>query len=133
MVITKETYHKWMYKPQNLGGKESKELLQLTKEHPYCQSSQLLFLRSLHNEESIQFNKQLKIAAAFAGDRQQLFYLITKKDKRHQQKPFVKKEEIITNKQNETKEHLRIGQPLEFNSEEKHSFSEWLKLSSQTD
>ncbi|MBF90952.1 MAG: hypothetical protein CMP75_04240 [Flavobacteriales bacterium] len=130
MVITKETYHQWMRNPQNLGGKESEELLQLTKEHPYCQSSQLLFLKSLHNEDSIQFNKQLKYAAAFVGDRQQLFYLITEKDKRHQQKPIIKKEEtIVVAKKEETKELLRIGQPLQFDTEEKHSFSEWLKLS----
>ena len=130
MVITKETYHQWMHNPQDLSGKENEELLQLTKEHPYCQSSQLLFLKSLHNENSIQFNKQLKIAAAFAGDRRQLFYLITEKDKRHQQKPIVKKEEkIVVTKKEEAKEQLGIGQPLKFDTEEKHSFSEWLKLS----
>ena len=28
-----------------------------------------------------------------------------------------------------TKEQLGIGQPLQFDTEEKHSFSEWLKLS----
>lgn len=130
MVITKETYHKWMYNPQNLGGKESEKLLQLTKEYPYCQSSQLLLLKSLHNEDSIKFNIQLKYAAAFAADRQQLFYLITEKNKRHQQKPIVKKKEtIVTISNEEAKEQLGIGKPLQFDNEEKHSFSEWLKLS----
>ena len=129
MVITKETYHHWMQNQQNLGDKECNELLQLTKEYPYCQSSQLLLLKSLHNQESIHFNKQLKYAAAFAGDRQQLFYFITEKDKRHQQKPIVKKNEIIVVEKEETKELLGIGQPLQFDTEEKHSFSEWLKLS----
>ena len=127
--MTKETYHQWMHNPQNLGAKESKELLQLTKDHPYCQSSQLLFLKSLHNENSIQFNKQLKIAAAFAGERQQLFYLVTEKDKRHQQKPIINKKEPIVVSTNEiAKQKLGIGQPLQFNTKEKHSFSEWLKL-----
>ena len=127
--MTKETYHQWMHNPQNLGAKESKELLQLTKDHPYCQSSQLLFLKSLHNENSIQFNKQLKIAAAFAGERQQLFYLVTEKDKRHQQKPIINKKETIVVSTNEiAKQKLGIGQPLQFNTKEKHSFSEWLKL-----
>ena len=102
MVITKETYHQWMHNPQNLGAKEIEDLLQLTKEHPYCQSSQLLYLKSLHNEDSIQFNKQLKIAAAYAGERQQLFYFITGKDKRHQQKPIIKKEETIVVTNNDT-------------------------------
>ena len=129
MVITKETYHNWMLNPKNLGAIESNELLQLTKEHPYCQSSQLLFLKSLHNQESIHFNKQLKFAAAIAGDRQQLFYLITEKDKRHKQKPIVKKNEKIVIEKEKAKEQLGIGQPLQFDNEEKHSFSEWLKLS----
>jgi len=129
LVITKETYHQWMHNPQSLGSKESEELLQLTKDHPYCQSSQLLFLKSLHNEDSIQLNKQLKYAAAFAGDRQQLFYLITEKDKRHQQKPIIKKQEAIFVTKKEAKEQLGIGQPLQFDTKEKHSFSEWLKLS----
>ena len=129
MVITKETYHNWMLNPQNLRVIESNELLQLTKKYPYCQSSQLLFLKSLHNQESIHFNKQLRYAAAFAGDRQQLFYLITEKDKRHQQKPIVKKNETVIVEKKETKEQLGIGQPLQFDTEEKHSFSEWLKLS----
>jgi len=130
LVITKETYHQWLHNPQNLNGKESEELLQLTIEYPYCQSSQLLFLKSLHNENSIRFNRQLKISAAFAGDRQQLFYLITAKDKRHQEKPIVKKEKIIiVTKKEEAKVQLGIGQPLQFDTKEKHSFSEWLKLS----
>lgn len=119
-----------MHKPQDLSGKESAELLHLSKDYPYCQSSQLLFVKSLHNEDSIHFNKQLKIAAAFAGDRQKLFYLITEKNKRHEQKPIVKKEEIIVvTKKEGSKEKLGIGQPLQFDTEEKHSFSEWLKLS----
>ena len=131
MVIKKETYHHWIQNPKGLSSKESEELLQLTKEYPYCQSSQLLFLKSLHNENSIQFNKQLKITTAFAGDRQQLFYLITENDKRHQAKPVAKKKEIIAVKldKKDTKEQLGIGQPLQFNTEEKHSFNEWLKLS----
>ena len=130
MVITKETYHQWMHNPQNLGGKQSGELLKLTKEYPYCQSSQLLFLKSLHNEDSIKFNTQLKYAAAFAADRQQLFYLITEKNKRHQQKPIVKKKEtIVVTSKEKAKEQLGIGKPLQFDIEEKHSFSEWLKLS----
>ena len=130
MVVTKERYHNWLHNLQNLGGKESEELLQLTNEYPYCQISQLLFLKSLHNENSIKFNKQLKYAAAFAGDRQQLFYFITQKDKRHNQKPIVNKEEtIIVTEKEKAKDLLDIGKPLQFDTEEKHSFSEWLKLS----
>ena len=116
--------------PKNLGAKNSKELLQLTKEYPYCQSSQLLLLKSLHNEESIHFNKQLKVAAAFAGDRKQLFYLISKKTRDISKNLLFKKNEIIVvENKKETKELLGIGQPLQFDTEEKHSFSEWLKLS----
>ena len=129
MVITKEIYHRWINNPNELSGNDSKELLQLTKKYPYCQSNQLLFLKSLHNENSIHFNNQLKVAAAFSGDRQQLFYLVSNKDNRHQKKPIFKKEKtIVESNKKEIKAQLGIGEPLRFDSEEKHSFSEWLKL-----
>ncbi len=43
-------------------------------------------------------------------------------------------EKIITSTNEETKqleENLKIGEPLQFNTEEKYSFHEWLKLSKQ--
>lgn len=111
------------------------------EEHPYCQSLQLLYVKGLNNEKSIHFNQQLKVAAAHAGDRRRLFYLITEKDKSTESKPKQaeppKAAESTTKAANPKEEHkeeeaaekLKIGQPIPFQQEETHSFSEWLKLS----
>tara|TARA_B110000467_G_scaffold141456_1_gene142202 strand:+ start:105 stop:809 length:705 start_codon:yes stop_codon:yes gene_type:complete len=128
--MNKTQYGQWLQQANQLNGSDAAQLLELAKEYPYCQTTQLLYVKSLHNEDSIRFNKQLRIAAAYAGDRQQLFYLITEKNKRHKEQAVTvkpKKEKPVTIA--ETKEQLNIGQPLQFQEEEKHSFSEWLKLS----
>jgi len=127
--MNKTQYGQWLRQANQLNGSDAAQLLELTKEYPYCQTTQLLYVKSLHNEDSIRFNKQLRIAAAYARDRQQLFYLITEKNKRHKEQALTtkpKKEKPTT--KSETKEQLGIGKPLQF-EEEKHSFSEWLKLS----
>lgn len=127
--MNKTQYGEWLRQANQLNGSDAAQLLELSKEYPYCQTTQLLYVKSLHNEDSIRFNKQLRIAAAYAGDRQQLFYLITEKNKRHKEQALTtkpKKEKPTT--KSEAKEQLGIGKPLQF-EEEKHSFSEWLKLS----
>ncbi len=45
---------------------------ELTKDYPYCQSAQILYTLNLYKEENIKFSNQLKIAAAYASDRQVL-------------------------------------------------------------
>ncbi len=127
MVIQKKQYGQWLRQVNQLDSDDAETLLELKKKYPYCQTTHLIYVKALHNQNSILFNEQLKIAAAYSGDRQQLFYLITEKDKRHKQ-PVIKKEKKKTEKTN-TKEKLGIGQPLQFNKKEKHSFSEWLKIS----
>lgn len=128
--MNKTQYKQWLQNPKQLSGSEAEELLTLSKDYPYCQSTHLLYVKALQNTDSIRFNKQLKITAAYTGDRLQLFYLITEKDKRHQAKPtVVKPKKETTEKTSDTKEQLGIGQPLQFQETEKHSFSEWLKLS----
>lgn len=128
--MNKVQYIEWLQNPKQLLGPESEQLLYLSKEYPYCQSTHLLYVKALQNTDSIQFNKQLRISAAHASDRQQLFYLITDKDKRHQTKPIATtpKKDCPT-KPIDTKKQLGIGKPLSFQETEKHSFSEWLKLS----
>jgi hypothetical protein len=49
---------------------------EILNEYPFCQPAQLLYLKGLQNGESIRFNRQLKIAAIYAGDRRKLFELI---------------------------------------------------------
>ena len=53
-------------------------LAELVRDFPYFQTGHLLYAKSLHNENSIHYNNQLKITAAYATDRKVLHRLITK-------------------------------------------------------
>jgi hypothetical protein len=68
----------FMENPDNLSGNDSVLLTELIKNFPYFQTAQSLFAKSLHNQHSIHYNNQLKIAAAYATDRKVLHRLITK-------------------------------------------------------
>jgi len=93
----------------------------IVSEHPYCQSAQILLTKGLLNTDSIRYNLQLKKTAAYCSDRKKLFDLITL-NKIPSSKEFKDK------KANSNEDALAIGKPLEFNINENHSFSEWLKL-----
>lgn len=71
--------------PEKLSGEDSRLLTGLLKNFPYFQTAHLLLAKSLHNQNSIDYNNQLKITAAYATDRKVLHQFITK--------PFVPKEE----------------------------------------
>jgi hypothetical protein len=62
--------------PESLDSASMIGLSEVLREYPFCQPAQILFLKSLHNEENIRFNRQLKITAAYAPDRKALFDLL---------------------------------------------------------
>lgn len=68
-----------MESPDKLSAHDSVMISELVKNFPYFQTAQLLFAKSLHNQNSVHYNNQLKITAAFATDRKVLHHLITKK------------------------------------------------------
>lgn len=68
-----------MENPDKLSGDDGLQLSALTRDFPYFQTAYLLYSKSLHNENSIHYNNQLRITAAYATDRKVLHRLITKK------------------------------------------------------
>jgi len=90
---------------------------QLLSNFPYFQTAQLLLARGLLNTNSLRYNSQLKKAAIYSLDRKKLFNLIT-----------LNKIEEKIKEPKESNKKLEIGKPLEFNENERHSFSEWLTL-----
>lgn len=68
-----------MENPDKLSGTDSALLAGLIKDFPYFQTAYLLYSKSLHNQNSIHYNNQLKITAAYATDRKVLHKLITAK------------------------------------------------------
>ena len=112
--------------PMQIGKPEIADMRISLQAFPYFTSMQLLFAKGLYNTDSISYNRQLRTAAAYAGDRKLLFRLITENVKEVEQIPEIKiekKEKIQT-----PEKELEIGKPLEFTEKETHSFSEWLAL-----
>jgi hypothetical protein len=69
----------WMKEPSSLGKEAGAQLDTLTQTFPYFQTAHLLYIKSLHNENSFLYNNQLKVTAAYATNRKVLYELITKK------------------------------------------------------
>jgi hypothetical protein len=58
-------------------GKESVQLLQeYTKEFPYFQTAQSLLTRAMYEQQHVRFEKQLKLASVYSGDRKMLYNTI---------------------------------------------------------
>lgn len=69
----------YMEDPDKLSGTDASLLSAIVKDFPYFQTAHLLYSKSLHNQNSIHYNNQLKVTAAYATDRKVLHRLITKK------------------------------------------------------
>jgi len=115
---------KYIQAPQNIKGEDLAAIDGLLLEFPYYQTAQLLLIKGLLNTDSIRYNQQLKKAAAYSLDRKQLFTLITRNKMEYKAVPILEKE-----KTKNLPKGLELGKPLDFNEEEKCSFSEWLSLS----
>jgi hypothetical protein len=62
--------------PERLGSESLPAIEQVARELPYCQAVQMLLALNYKKANSIRFNNQLKLAAAYAGDRNQLRRLL---------------------------------------------------------
>ena len=108
--------------PQSIQKEDLLGLNNLCKEHPYCSSLHKLRLKALKQAGSKNYNNELKITAAIAGNRTLLFEYITKDSFE------IHKNQVVKQIKTKSKEILQLGSPLEFDESEKHSFNEWLRL-----
>lgn len=76
--MNRKQFIEYMDNPAKLSGTDSVLLAELLKDFPYFQTAHLLYAKSLHNENSIQYNNQLKVTATYATDRKVLYRLITR-------------------------------------------------------
>ena len=133
---------------QNIQQLETAELKAIIKEYPYFQAARCLYLKGLKNNDSFKYNNELKVTASHTTDRTVLFDYITstnfntQKENIHQQisdkisgkkliKPPVKLHENSIKNDRDLKKELGIGKPISFSSLEKHSFNEWLQISTK--
>src|SRR6187399_229985 len=65
---------------EGLTERESVQKLQeFVKEFPYFQTGQTLLAKAMHEQQHVRFEKQLKIASAYSGDRKILYHVINPK------------------------------------------------------
>ena len=66
-----------LMEPGEVPGKDSINTLQeFVNEFPYFQSAHILLAKSMHEQQHVRYERQLKIAAAYAGERKTLYNLI---------------------------------------------------------
>ncbi len=153
-----EQFTGFLNAPAKLNGQSLPLLTELVKEYPYFQTAQVLLAKNLHNEKNIRYNAQLKIAATYSTDRKKLYELINGlaeveekviqpivKEEKPVQPKEEKKEIIIVEKQKPVAEPVKeqpvaekkveikaepVVKKQQPKAEEKHTFAEWLKLTS---
>ena len=149
MTLADFTY--LLKEPCSITKEQTLEMERLLTSYPYFQAARVLGLKGLKKENSFQYNKALKVAAAYTTNRTILFDFITadtldierqqlKEEKNLREVDLVDYEVIETKGattvervQPEKKpvlESLQIGRPLNFDKSEMHSFNEWLQLTS---
>ena len=138
--------------PSVISVAQTSELESVINSFPYFQSARALHLKGLKSQDSYKYNQALKTTAAYTSDRSILFDFIT--STKFQNNTLITEEQTIlenievidaeivkalhqkitqTHSEETTKEPdevLEIGKPLNFNSNESHSFGEWLQLGS---
>jgi hypothetical protein len=121
--MKKEQLIEQLTEPENnISEKKVDEFASISQEYPYFHAAKAFYLKGLKQHHNFKYNKVLKETAALTTERAVLFDFITN---------FTVFENPISSKskpKSSQKNSLDIGKPLEFTSQEKHSFSEWLQL-----
>lgn len=79
LEMTKQDFIQYLSHPENLNGHSISDLEKLVQEYPYFQAGRMLYLKNLHNENSIDYEKNLHITSAYAPSGKVLYNLIKKK------------------------------------------------------
>ena len=77
--MTKQDFINYLSHPENLNGHSIAALEKLVQEYPYFQMGRMLYLKNLHNENSIEYEKNLHITSAYAPSGKILYNLIKRK------------------------------------------------------
>jgi len=141
MTLTDFTY--LLKEPCSTTKEQTQEIKNILNSYPYFQAAHVLYLKGLKKENSFQYNKSLKITAAHTTNRTILFDFITAdtldiERKRIKQEKTIKEavvvdHEVVEDVSSINKpilESLQIGEPLNFDKSEMHSFNEWLQITS---
>ena len=73
--MTKQDFIQYLSHPEKLNGHSIDALEKLVQEYPYFQMGRMLYLKNLHNENSIAYEKNLHITSAYAPSGKVLYNL----------------------------------------------------------
>lgn len=77
--MTKQDFIKYLSQPESLNNASISDLEKLVQQFPYFQLGRMLYLKNLHNENSIAYEKNLHITTAYAPNGKVLYNLIKKR------------------------------------------------------
>lgn len=141
--MNRERYNDLLTQPKNLNSQDLQGLNQLVETYPYFQSAHALRLKVLKNTAAIGYNQALKLTASVTTDRDVLFDYITSEDFLQQtisetvigHQEHVKVIDVELEPQESLPHESQPADanskaPFDFDQNEKHSFEQWLKLTS---
>lgn len=76
--MNKKQFIEIIKNPDQLNVNTLTELKEILEEYPFFQIGRMLWLKNLHQLDSIKYNSELKTGAAFIADRSKLYQLINK-------------------------------------------------------
>lgn len=93
-LMTKQDFIHYLAQPETLNGHSIADLEKLVQEYPYFQTGRMLYLKNLHNQNSIDYEKNLHITSAYAPSGKVLYNLIKKKPDDRRQMTETKAVEV---------------------------------------
>lgn len=96
MPMQKDEFIAYMSNPASLDEKSLNNLKEILRDYPYFQAAHLLLVKNLSNLNHMKFDNQLRLSAAYVGNRQLLFRLISEGSAITQEQPIKASELDIT-------------------------------------
>lgn len=114
-MINKVQFEKYISDPGQLNLATIPELEKLMEAFPYCQATQLLYVKNLYKEHNIHFNQQLRVAAAYAGERGLLKKLLETKSEEEIYQPSPEGEHMQKESpaEGEARKNDEAGEPAD--------------------
>ncbi len=97
--MNRDQFISYLENPATLSAETTTQLQGVIKEFPWFQTAQLLYVKNLHNQNSIHYGNQLKIAAAYTSDRTVLYELIGGRSELRKKESRIKNQEVAVKKE----------------------------------
>jgi tetratricopeptide (TPR) repeat protein len=74
--MNKAEFHNYLDHPASISEADNEKLKVLVADYPYFQTAHVLYAKGLHNVNNIRYEEQLKLTAACAADRKELYRVV---------------------------------------------------------